>query len=326
MNPLLPVKITWLATARPAAAASDKYFDSRELRSFLRQFDLSPQNRLPIVGATPRDGFHRLATRAILGAENERTRAPYPLLFTSQNQPITVRSVTAREFPSSILALQVSATSSVEMDGRNSLGLEDLVGLRSSKSLDQVRKLIDASFALYTGAAASFPHIDFQDYFLIEVEMPVPALSLRTTVEALRRPLVGMLIGSNDAENLDDAVLDRVIDSNYDLNSKARTEVLLANRQGAVLLRPSGSYTSPHPSRPSKIRDLAILGQFAKYFLDTYREQDAIVPDAAADTRTVITRWVRQPQLVFQASVSNTLTWKHFSREFLLDDLIIASN
>ena len=316
------IDVSWLATASaaglpPISAALRKYFTLEPRAGLFRGFGI-PHNLWVVPQAmTPKDGFHRLATPRL--GFNPQARTPYPS-FKVNTLEVRISSVKADLFPGDVLVVRVSAQ--VRPSAQADLGrlLADLQALRSPKKLPKIDILVREVIGLSRGDRnIDRTAIDYEHYFALAIRVPVPLERLEKLLDGLQRELVALLIGAQDAALLHEDLVDRVLRANTEINTKAQSEVLLLNRQGAVYVLPRGRYRGPHVKRWDRTCDLAELALYARSLL-----RDA--HDSAVGNRRLtqfivahLEQWIRYPELVFDASVSHTITWVALTRELLLE-------
>jgi hypothetical protein len=311
MNSPIEVTIVWLATAPLGGDARlETYFNVREQESLCRQFGLPRKAWVTPRGLTPTDGFHSIVSRQLFGEVQRRT--PYAPIEGPEGLQLRVTSISASVFPSDVAVSRVSARFDVDVADMSELPavLAQLGAMRSSKTIPVVRSLFDSVYALAQGTNASVkPRVDYTPYFVMEVRLPVGQGEFADCVETNRGNLVNLLIGGSGAQFLTDELIDRVQAASADLNSKGRSELMLLNRQGVLMVKPSSDYRSPHSKRFEKTRDLATLAQFARAFI---AEKGAVSSPTLMESdviRNAVRDWIEKPSLMFESSVSNTHSW-----------------
>jgi hypothetical protein len=218
-------------------------------------------------------------------------------------------------FPGDILLLSINAKLAESVFGDFRCLLETLKEIRSPKLVP----IIDALFREGTALALSY-----EDYFGVQIRLPVADDLFEDTLKPVRSNIVSLLIGAPNADMLNSEVIDRVEETSAELNTKAFAEKMLLNRQGLLYLRSRSPYRGPHPNRFSRARDLAKLAIYSRSFLRDAHHFSMFHPRLSQFLFQRVRQWVEYPQLVFDASVSQTLAWTAFVEEFLLADRLEA--
>lgn len=274
---------------------------------------------------TPTDGFHRLATRSLAHFDGEANRSPYPSMWLTPKLEGTVLSLSADLFPGDIVVGRVKIKITVPMEGDLVESFRGLQQLRSARQVTPVDSLMRELFALCRGTReVDRKSLDYQDYFVMGLQLASGPEDFHSLISDAKAELVALLIGAPDSAMLQDDLVGRVINKNSALNEKAAAEILLANRQGIVYVRPSVNYKGPHVDRLNRTRDLALLAVYARTFLQDREDFSIDHPRLAQFIVDRLAYWIDFPDLTFDASVSHTLTWKALSNEFLLKQRIKA--
>ena len=213
----------------------------------------------------------------------------------------------------------------VPMQGDVAESLRELQQLRSTRQVPVVDSLMRELFALCRGTReVDRKSLNYQDYFLMDLQLATGPEGFHSLISDAQAELVALLIGAPDSAMLKSGLVERVSDRNSPLNEKAAAEMLLANRQGIVYVRPSVDYKGPHVDRLSRTRDLALLAVYARAFLQDREDFSIDHPRLAQFIFDRLAYWTNFPDLTFDASVSHTITWKALSAEFLLRQRIKA--
>lgn len=318
------VTVEWVTT-RQVLATHDSYRLERYLETTgpARIYDrlgVAQPYRVAAAELMPLPRFHQLATRDLDGVPRGRARLPYHSALLGQYNG-EVNSVSALLFKGETLVTRVKATLEVEVTRDLRSTLAGLIRLRSAKGLTVAKGLSRAIAETAQGRPRHYRRTSqSEDYFAMRIRLPLKFHDLDAAVDDLRAELVALLIGADNSVMLQPGLVDRVIGASEDLNTKAIGERLLINRQGMLYVLPSGHYQGPHSSRFDRTVDLAMLANYARSFLrsgHSYYGQDQ---PGAEDIVRRVGQWVERPTIVFDSSVTQTLSWEVLARATLLDE------
>ena len=278
------------------------------------------------TGMVPKNGFHMVATKALgFSDDTVLTRTPYPTASLSTHVEGCITGVNADLFPGDILLLSINAKLAESESGDFRCLLETLKEIRSPKLVPIIDALVREGTALALGdRSIDRNSLSYEDYFGVQIRLPVADDLFEDTLKPVRSNIVSLLIGAPNADMLNSEVIDRVEETSAELNTKAFAEKMLLNRQGLLYLRSRSPYRGPHPNRFSRARDLAKLAIYSRSFLRDAHHFSMFHPRLSQFLFQRVRQWVEYPQLVFDASVSQTLAWTAFVEEFLLADRLEA--
>jgi hypothetical protein len=259
-------------------------------------------------------------TRPHYSGRNAPVKPPF-----TQNWPhgdLALRQTSANVYPGHVMIAQQRARWTFPFD-------EDLLDFNSQLRRLRSPVVLPLATDLMHGLSENAFQIPAdnsreQKYFLAEVRLPVAPSRLETLLERAHRDIIASLIGAENPEYLTNSLVDRVLENSKDLNTKASSEFLLVNRQGAILFRPKGSYQGPHQGRFDRLVNLADLALYARVFL---REGHVPVNGERRPAERWLRRiqqWVDYPDVTFDTSVSHTLHWTALMRSFLLKERVNA--
>ncbi|MEE1622961.1 hypothetical protein ACQ7DA_16890 [Zafaria sp. J156] len=321
----IEVKMDWLATlGLDTEPQCGKLFNSSVHQRLFGQFDIRDEFAVAPVRYLLTAGTHEWATRRLFDGHTCR-RLPYPRI-SIQGIDLEVCDITISLFPTDIAVARISAKAHLVGSGELERDLAALQRLRASKDIPEIRTLFDLLFARLAGLGAQPVRRNYKGFFIGEIQIPNHSDVFTRLVEDHGRDVVALLIGTSEPSSLQQDLIQRVLASNEDLNTKSKDDLMLLNRKGAIILRPAGHYRGPHAHRLSRTRDLAVINQFALKFLSDYGASAVRVDHSSATILSKLTKWVDQPELIFYSSVSQTNVWKTLSRATLLHNFVDAAN
>lgn len=142
--------------------------------------------------------------------------------------------------------------------------------------------------------------------------------------------MVGLLIGNEAYPEMRDEIVSEVTKKCDNLNLKSTSEYLLINKQGEILISPTGSVGYAHKRRFNLAMHLAEIGLVFREFLDNaYPERRGGQEEFLDYVFRALTAWITQPDAILNISYSNKLLWRLLSSEFGLPEklgLIKAQN
>lgn len=318
--------MVWLATAHLTTAPEhDAAFKASVQPRLFRQFEVAERWAVNPKRFEPTVTFHEWATHRLFAGRSAR-RTPYSPIRLGNDLEIKVTSLSASVFPGDIAVVRVAAI--VDLPTTDpSADLASLQALRSSKEIPEIRGLISLVLARLAGIDVDAAFVaSYDDYFLMLAELPLELERFDEDIDKSKAEVVALLIGTRDPSTLSSGVVETVLETNADLNSKSRNELMLLNRKGVLLLRPAGRYGGPHVDRFAKTRDLAMINQFTRTFLDDLQSTDRGSDQPTAAILRQVRHWIKRPELTFFSSFSHTETWKALSRAMLLDDNLDAAD
>lgn len=321
------VRITWLGTAKlTVAPVMSSAFNVVGQRGLFGRFAVPEALSLDPRRFEPTVSFHEWATHRLFDSRTVR-RGPYEEIELAESLRLVIEKVDASVFPGDIAVVRVAATATLHSSSHLDLDLATLQGLRSSKAIPTVRKLISFVLDRLVGDKSGTGSLNsYHDYFVMLVGLPPTAVDFMSALGEREADVVGLLIGTREPKTLNAEVIQRTISANAELNSKSRDELMLLNRKGALIVRPAGPYGGPHVDRLAKARDLATISQFTWVYLNCLQDNQIARDSTAWDALHRIRRWVEQPELTFFSSVSNTLTWISLSKAMLLAKNLAAAS
>ncbi|WP_433392939.1 hypothetical protein [Micromonospora sp. KLBMP9576] len=328
MSEIITVEVHWLAVQPvPGLRSSDpalrRYFSVQPHVALLRQYDLPEKLWIVPHAIRPRDGFHQLASREIL--PNEVARTPYPEIDLVEGISGSVTSVSADLFPGDVLITHIAARAASPFRADLRSFLRKIAALRTAKSVSAVDGLVRKVRNLASGDRKhSADHGRYDPYFVMAIRLPQRPEDFDQTIDSLRPDLTALLIGAKDSSFLTNDLVDRVSSANEALNTKASSELLLLNRQGALYVTPAGEYRGPHLNRLRRTKDLATLACYARALLRDGHDFATTQPELAEFLVKKLEQWIDYPELTFDASVSHTLTWQSLMEHMLLEDRLAA--
>jgi hypothetical protein len=236
-----------------------------------------------------------------------------------------ITSLSADLYPGDVLSVTLNARISFLNASDHRSMLNQLKALRLPKQLPTVDALIREAIILIQGDRSS-PRTEavYSDYFLMSIAFVEDPEILDQILGTIRSDVTALLIGASETALLRDEVITRVLDASAELNAKAVGEQLLLNRQGLVYLRSTSHYRGPHPNRFPRARDLAKLALFSRELLRDSRQFSLKHRELANFVVRRIEQWIEYPELVFDASVSETRTWEALIEHLLLDQRLSA--
>lgn len=326
------VDVTWIAAApargaRPDEAALRRYFSVRPRTGLFRGHGI-PENLWVVPQhMKPSNGFHAVASKSVaIQSGSIVDRLPYPPMQLTGDIEASVKNIGVSLFPGDILVVSVHASlTGVDDHTDTKVLLQRLKSIRAPKQVPEIDALIRESLALALGDRdLDRESLTYDDFFALYVQLPVAREFFDHHLDDVRPEVVALLIGASDPKSLNEDLLDRVQDASAELNTKAVAELMLLNRQGLILLRPSGNYKGPHPDRFNRACDLAELAVFTRWFLRDSHQFSTSHPMLAEFIARRIEQWIEYPQLSFDTSVSQTLTWSAFIEQFFLVDRLRA--
>lgn len=327
----LRVSIEWIAS-HPVAATHDafdltNYFESSQSTDTYDKLAIATPFRVAASKLLPKQSFHQIVTRRLPGLQEERARVPYPSVTLTKHFTGEVAAISAFLFKGQILVTRVRAGLEVDTHAGLEGALSSLGEIRSPKEVPVAKGLIQGIANAVQGRPRNpASKVSFDHYFALRIRLPHNARELDELVVELRKPLVALLVGTHHPSMLNDEVVEKVWESNRELNVKAAGELLLLNRQGLIYVVPQGRYQGPNRERFDRTRDLAILANYARTFLregHTFQGEDSV---ASQDIVRKVEQWVQQPSTTFDASVTQTLSWEALVREFDLHRRLEAWN
>lgn len=317
----IEVAVEWV-TAGQVVATHDsyrlgRYFDEAWPARIYDRLGVAQPYRVAAAELVPLPRFHQLATRELEGVPRGRARLPYHSALFGQHQG-EVNSVSALLFKGETLVTRVKATLEVEVRHDLRSTLSELIRLRSAKESTVAKGLSQAITETAQGRPRHYRRASqSDDYFAMRLRLPLKFGDLDAAVDEMRTELVALLIGTENAVTLQPGLVDRVFGASEDLNTKAIGEKLLINRQGMLYVLPSGEYRGPHSGRFDRTVDLAMLASYARTFLRSGHNFYGQDQPAAEDIVRRISQWVERPTIVFDSSVTQTLSWDALSRATL---------
>lgn len=325
----LRVTCEWIAAHTVSAAHEsydlEKYMASSGSPGIYEQLGIRTPFRINSTKLLPRPSFHQIVTKDLPGLKTQRARLAYHSAALADGFPGDITSISAFLFRGRVLVTRIRAMLDVEFASDVESTIASLVKLRSAKQIPAVGALIRATAGAVEGRPRRpSPTLSFDQYFAMRIAVPGRAWDIDEMVRTLRPQLAALLIGTHNAHMLKQDLVDRVFDSNRELNVKAAGEHLLLNRQGFVYLLPEGRYHGPHRNRFERTRDLATLATYARIFLSEGHSYHAVDRAAADDVVRRIGQWVQQSDTTFDASVSQTLSWAVLARELQLEERLSA--
>jgi hypothetical protein len=322
------IQVTWFAAQsagglQPDDAVLGKYFKVTPYASLYSRHSVSNKVRVIPYLLEPKDGFHRLVSRALGLAET--TRTPYDGLLWGGQLVGNITNVVSVLFPGDVMITRVTAQ--LHHPSLNDLRpmLSDLQAVRSPKNIKFVNRLMQEVTAMVHGKTSDSRNSESYDsYFTMNLKIVQPVDLFDSVIFGLRSELVALLIGTQSAELLREDIVDRVWDANEELNVKASRESMLLNRQGLLYILPKGSYRGPHLHRFGNTRDLVTLAMYARHFLRDENGYSTRHTIEAMALLKKIEQWILYPRLTFDASFSHTVTWTALSDQMLLDERLTA--
>lgn len=318
------VRIAWLDArfVMPGAATRDLgRFDRSDHASLFGNFGIPRYARITPVRAIPTNGLYQRLNGGFFAGRNAPSRPPFSAR-SAEFSNLQINSAGLDVFPGRVVVSEVAAKYSTEYGSDFAAVVKTLKDIRSPRSVPLVNHYLEE---MGQTILSPFPSADVrQKYFVAEVNLPEPVDRLARVVSDAQRQAVAALIGADEEGYLSDTVVDRVFETSAELNAKSSGEVLLLNRQGALLIRARGKYLGPHRGRYNRLRELATIGLYARTFLrDSHY---AASPQAAEAYQWIrrIEQWVNHSQVIFDTSVSNTVQWQSISTAFLLRERLDA--
>jgi len=326
----LKVRVEWLAVHQVEGdckldSAATKYLSLTPHTGLFSQHDLAPYLWITPRRLTPKQGFHRLATRRNDDIEGEFVRTPYAGVKFSNRLAGEVTSVTGEFFPGGILLTRIGAKLQIPLGLRVQDALHDLLSVRSPKSVTSVDGLVRAMAGFVAGRPRLTDNaLAYDSFFSMHISLPEGVGDFDKALEGIRQDLVALLIGTERAHLLQSDLVDAVYDASAQLNVKARAELLLMNRQGFLYATPAGKYAGPHVHRFERTRDLAMLALYARTFL---RHGHSFATEKSSQAGSIVQRleqWIEFANVTFDASVSHTVAWTALSESLLLQERLDA--
>jgi len=144
-----------------------------------------------------------------------------------------------------------------------------------------------------------------------------------------QRRLVGLLIGNNDYDQMDDIIVKSVVNNSAEINRKSASEHLLINKQGVLFVTSQNWKPGHRGNRLQRAMALAEIALVCRSFLDNvYLEsRNGQLEDFLDYIFLRIKAWIERPEAILNVSYTNTLHWKLLLSEFsLLEKLKLLEN
>jgi hypothetical protein len=321
-------EISWVATtqigARPDKAVLNRYFHAEPRTSLFRSRSVSERLWVVPQGLSPRDGFHRLATRAALNHEVSRT--PYPRIKITPRFTVQISSLSADLFPGDVLTVTINAKAWLSDAEKPESLMRDLKAARLPKRIAVVDSLVREAIMLVQGNrdADARLRVNYDDYFLMALELSQTPDMLDNLLDKVKAETIALLIGAANEALLRPELIADVNESSAGLNTKAIGERLLINRQGALYIQSAGHYNGPHSNRFARSRELVRLALYTRAFLRDERQFSVRHRRLADFIIRRLEQWIEYPDLTFDASVSETRTWEVLLEQLLLHQRLSA--
>lgn len=239
-------------------------------------------------------------------------------------------SVKFRIFPPNIASLTVR----LKLLDRDlgEIPFTSLFEYRSLRSIPQVYDVVTWSLGLIGSVAAeqSGTPVSTRSYFGFYYSNSAAPQEIPGFWAENKKKLVGLLIGTKNYAGMHDEIVAKVTEKCDVLNLKSTSEHLLVNKQGSILLSPSGGSDYAHKHRFEETMDLAETGLVFREFLDNDYPDRRRGQEGFLDyVFRIIQAWVGEPDAVLNISYSNKLLWRLLTDELGLTqklDLIKSQN